>query len=575
MRTLQLALPVAVLVIVCACPVSAQQRPYRIAVVVGNDSSQEEGLEPLKFADDDAFKYAWFFSFAADEVTLFTRADEESAALYADRTATPPTRKAVLNGIDTAVAKASEHAEMGDDVILYLVYSGHGNYDREGRGYLHLEDGKLTTRDLFHHLIGRSDGFSVVLLFDACNAGFLVRSKGASDRRPAGRTSLALEDYDNVGLVLSSSSSGEVKEWGRYLAGIFSHQVRSALSGAADADRDDRVTFGELAAFVEAANREVENPALRLRPYVRPPLSRPDLPLVDFKHSTFKRFLSVGPGVPGQMTVLDADLVRYADFRLETGFAPLVALAGNREYHLSLEDGTEYTVTSPSSPLASLGVLPPEGGDETGDQRGSSLPRPLEGTALVPEIVLFESLQPNTAGTIASRGADEYLGRALFSVAYGREFASRYLESEYPGSLVFTRFEERPWYENEWAWAATGAGLVLAGTSAYFYSRALDSHEQALTETWADRRNDLNRDASGFREIAIGTGIASGAAVAAGLALFILDRPIERVLVNPKLGHLGLKIEPESDSLGLSLSPGPGPVVLVPTPDGAMLESRF
>jgi hypothetical protein len=42
-----------------------------------------------------------------------------------------------------------------------------------------------------------------------------------------------------------------------------SHELRSALRGAADADRDARVTYAELGAFLKVANRAIPNERFR------------------------------------------------------------------------------------------------------------------------------------------------------------------------------------------------------------------------------------------------------------------------------------------------------------------------
>ena len=51
----------------------------------------------------------------------------------------------------------------------------------------------------------------------------------------------------NVTAAFSGHSAGEVEALG---AGYFSHVLASGLAGAADADGDRLVSFGELAAFV-------------------------------------------------------------------------------------------------------------------------------------------------------------------------------------------------------------------------------------------------------------------------------------------------------------------------------------
>ena len=71
--------------------------------------------------------------------------------------------------------------------------------------------------------------------------------------------------------MLSSSAAQNSHEWEAYQAGVFSHEVRSALRGAADHDGDGVVTYDELAAFVFTANRSVPNERYRPRFFVRRP----------------------------------------------------------------------------------------------------------------------------------------------------------------------------------------------------------------------------------------------------------------------------------------------------------------
>jgi hypothetical protein len=508
----------AALVLLPLSGVRAGQRS--MALIVGNNAPVDATLDTLQFADDDAFRYERFFRFVADEVTLLARADRDSTSLYGGIAAEAPTRDNVIAALDEVSARAVEATGSGDSVTVYFVFTGHGNYDAEGRGYLHLEDGKLTTRDLFYHLIRHSPDFRLVLLVDACNAGFLVKSRGeGEERRPAGPSGLELERFTNVGLILSSSSTGEVREWGRYLSGIFSHQVRSGLSGAADVNSDGRISFPELAAFVDAANQGVSNPSLRLTPYIRPPLSQPDMPVIDFAHSRFPRFVRMEFDTPARVTVLDSDLVRYADFHLRAGYPVNIGLPGGREYFVSVNDRIEYDVPADSTGTVDLSVL--EGGESS---------------------------------SLASRGVDEYYVRHLFSVAFGPDVAADYLANRYGPGLVFTRAFERPWYENGWAWAATGTGLVLLGIGATLEGLALAEANAAADTPWGDER-DLHNDRSrGYNTFGIASLVAGGGALAAGTALFLLDRPVELVPVVPDLGP------------GISVRPLPG---------GANVEMRF
>ncbi len=501
-----------------AGPAEAAHRS--MALIIGNNRPVDEGLDPLKFADDDAFRYERFFHFVADEVTLLARSDTDSAALYANVAAEAPTRDNVIASMDEVAARAVEAAGRGDSVTVYFVFTGHGNYDAEGRGYLHLEDGKLTTRDLFYHLIRHSADFRLVLLVDACNAGFLVKSRGETEeRRPAGTTGLELERFTNVALVLSSSSSGEVREWGRYLSGIFSHQVRSALTGAADVNTDGKITFPELAAFVDAANQGVSNPSLRLTPYIRPPLADPGMPVVDFARTRFPRFVRMQFDTPARVTVLDSDLVRYADFHLRAGYAVNVGLPGSREFLVSVNDRIEYRLPADVVGTVDLSVL--------------------DGQASTP---------------LASRGVDEYYVRHLFSQAYGPDVAAEYLSTRYGPALAFTRTIVRPWYENGWAWAATGTGIALLGVGAALEGLAVSESDAAGNTPWGDEKAAYNDRVARYNALGVASLVVGGGALAAGTALFLFDRPTEQVPVVPNLG-------PDFSFL--------------PLPGGAAVEGRF
>lgn len=500
---------------------SARAGETRLAVVVGNNAAADGDLKPLQFADDDAFKYARFLAPVVDDLELLVSADEESVTLFASarHEHLPPTRTNVLEAVARTVEKAHGLAGKGEQVVVYFVFSGHGNYDDEGRGYLHLEDGRFSTRDLFYHLIGEATDFHLVLLIDACNAGFLVQSRGGSDRRPAGPSTLDLEDYENVGLILSSSSAGEVREWGRYLAGIFSHQVRSGLTGAADVDGDGRVTFQELAAFVAAANTRVENPTLRLRPYIRPPLSAPNMALVDLATAGFERVVELRFDADSRVAVLDSDLVRYADLNVRAGNAVQVGLALPDDIMVVVDEVMEYVV-----PATSRGV------------------------------VTLADLEARSAPPLAARGVDDYYRKHLFAEPYGRAFAENWLETDYPGTLVFERVGPGTWYANSLAWTATGVGLALATTGGILTLEAGRAHQAALDTGYGDERARHNDRVERLEVWSIGAYAVGAGALATGIILFVFDRPEVRQQVRPQVG--------------------PG-IVFLPSPGGAVLEASF
>ncbi len=493
----------------------------RLAVVVGNNAAIDDDLQPLQYADDDAFKYARFLGPVMDDVELLTKADSESASLFAEYSgrAVAPTRANLLKAVGRTVEKAHRLSGDGEEVVVYFIFSGHGNYDEEGRGYLHLEDGRFTTRELFYHLIGEATDFQLVLLIDACNAGFLVQSRGASDRRPAGPSVLQLEDYENVGLILSSSSAGEVREWGRYLAGIFSHQVRSGLTGAADVDEDGRITYQELAAFVAAANAMVENPTLRLRPYIRPPLSDPNMALIDLADADFDRVVEVRFDDDSRIAVLDADLVRCADLNISGGHTARIGLAPKGEVMFVVNGTVEYVVSE-----SSRGVLK------------------------------LNELESREVAPLAARGVDRYYRKHLFAKPFDSAYAVGWLDSDYPATLVFERVGPGAWYDNDWAWVAAGSGLALLASGGVLSWEAGRERDAARNTAFADERQLHNDRMESLEAWSIGAYAVGAGAVVTGVVLFLVDPPQERRTIRPQVG--------------------PG-ILLLPIPGGAAVEATF
>jgi hypothetical protein len=113
------------------------------------------------------------------------------------------------------------------------------------------------------------------------------------------------------GLLLSTSVTRESHEWEAFQAGVFSHEVRSGLYGAADADGDGRVSYREIAAFVENANAAIPNERFRPQVFARPP--RAGDTLLDIRWPR-RSYLEVGPTRSGRYLLETAEGVRLADF---------------------------------------------------------------------------------------------------------------------------------------------------------------------------------------------------------------------------------------------------------------------
>lgn len=472
----------------------------RFALVVGYNHSDDPDLEALSYADDDALRTAELLGAHAERVIVLADLDEDSRALWGAvdglRAPTPANVTAALESLRGSMAAVPP----GDRAVLWFVYSGHGNYDPAGRGYVHLDGGHFTTRDLYQQVIRPAGDDPVVLMVDACNASLLVRSRGGVARRPAGDSRLRFEDYPNVGVILASSTVGETHEWGRYLAGIFSHEVRSALLGAGDVDDDGAVNFAELAAFVAAANARVTNPTVRITPYIRPPLGDPAMTLLSPAEATASVRVRIGPELAGKAHVIDDRLVRVADFHKAPGVAFSLALPADRAHTLVLGDDE---IALPRTPGATVDAA-----------RLARAPRSL----------------------VAARGAGSaYFERTLFQQPFGATFARGYLEDRYLDDLEVHRWVARPWYENAGAWAVTGAGLASLGAAVGLHVAAHDAADRAAAAQWADDRDRHNRRTDTLRTWGHVTTGVGAAALLGGSLWLALDRPMRKELHRPSL----------------------------------------
>jgi hypothetical protein len=314
-------------------PQEPERRVY--AVIVGNNQSDDPSVPPLAFADDDAVNYYELFTALGAQVSLFALLDADAQARFpeATRASRAPRREDVIETLRGYFA-AMRAAPAGSETIFYFVYSGHGGLGPNREGYLNLLDGRFGRSDLYREVIGPSPATWNHIIIDACHAYFLVAKKGGEPDRAEGVASLLhtffrsedLASYPNTGVILASTSTAETHEWARWRAGVFSHELRSALLGGGDVDGDGRVTYAEAASAVEAANAAVTDPAARLRVYARPPPARLEVPLVDLRSIHAPRLRVEGE--IGAAYVEDNRGLRLLDVHPERGESVEVVLLG-------------------------------------------------------------------------------------------------------------------------------------------------------------------------------------------------------------------------------------------------------
>jgi hypothetical protein len=347
---------VLVTALVLAAPAAARTKTY--AVIVAENRSLDPGVRPLQFADDDGAKTWELFSLFADRASLFVVLDRDTARMHPDaaRHAESPERASIFYQLARYNAEMERDILRGDEPELFFIYAGHGDVDPDGQGYINLRDGKLTRAELYRDIVGPSKARFVHVIIDACKSYFMVNARGNTRKWQDDRVAPAeseksqsqlqafleeeqLDRYPRAGVIVATSGVQETHEWARYRGGILSHELRSALSGAADVNGDGRIEYSELRAFLAAANARVRNPEARVDVFARAPALDRHRALIDLHAATENaRILHFPPGLGGKFFVEDERGVRFADLNKESQSSFDMLISARYGYFLRSDD---------------------------------------------------------------------------------------------------------------------------------------------------------------------------------------------------------------------------------------------
>lgn len=503
----------AVVLALLAGAARAEVRRFAVIVAENRPLPGAEGLATLRYADDDGARYWSLLRAVGAEVALLAVLDEETQRRRPDAAAAarPPTRAALARTLDEVNRRMAAARAAGHQVDFYFVFAGHGEVGPNGEGRVHLRDGFLTRGELIRDVVAASRADFNHLIIDACHASAMVFRRGGDDgyRPDDYRETIArylheedLDAHPDTGVLLAATASHEAHEWEVFGAGVFSHEVRSGLAGAADTNGDGLIEYAELSAFVAAANLAVEAPEARPQVVARPPLLNRHRPLIDIADGP-RHFLQLPAGFRGRAWLENDRGERYADFHA-SGEAPVVlALAPAPHYYLR-RPGGEARVPLPG-------------------------PGTVDGARL-------EWRDP----ALGARGAlDDAFRRQLYEVPFGPSFFRGYVARSgslgarvqrdaipLPGVIGAaepgTRFGAWPYVAGGVALAA-GAGAVALGLSA---RSDLDAFEAKLDRTGlADPELQARVDAK--RTWTNVLAVAAGLAGAATVTLLVLDGPGE------------------------------------------------
>jgi hypothetical protein len=249
--------------------------PDVYAIVVGYNGGTR-GLPPLRYADDDAIRMARVFETLApkENIVLLTDWDAQSqervdAAGWHISPPLAPTRSGILQAIERMAAQIEQRSS-GRRAVFYFFYAGHGLPERLlvrpelGR------DAALTGKEL-RAALSKVPAHQLTVLLDACRSQSLFVQRGKVTLGPDLGTDISQFERKvrdtQVGVLtaaVSNTGTAEAKSLG---GGYFTHALASGLLGAADADSDGSVTYGELFAFVALYTQKLT----ATRPWFDPP----------------------------------------------------------------------------------------------------------------------------------------------------------------------------------------------------------------------------------------------------------------------------------------------------------------
>jgi hypothetical protein len=450
-------------------------REIWFVIIAGVNRPLHEGEAPLRYAGNDALKYFEFFGQFTQHVQVFTELDADSRGYpeqlrQAVRTPRRGALLATFRRMNRQMARLRRE-EPSTVTRFFFIFSGHAGEDRAG-SYLNVlsEDERrverLTKLELWRDVLGTSAATRNHVILDACFSGSFVTA-GQTGRRPELftrewrdflRRSPARRDsfpaiFARTTFFLSSDALGKSHEYREFRGGVFTHELLSALKGAADLDGDGRVTYPEIRAFLAAANRRPPGARIsgvRFEPRMIVPDGERGNAFVDF---TLLRAgtLLVAKSLHGRFFLLDEAGRRYADFHKTADYAVKITLLSQKRYTL-YHDGP-----AGRSQL----TLPPKG-------RG--------------EAITIEAVGEAAPLPAVSHGGpvEEALSR-LFESPLEAPLPSPWEGIDSPEPLVREHLEElqaRDATRRHWRYALFTLGGAASVTAGAFAGRALFQHSR-------------------------------------------------------------------------------------------------
>ena len=298
----------------------------RIALIVGvNDGGV--GRVKLRYAGSDARSLARVLV----ELGGLARGDEVVLL--------EPSQAELLAGFTRAQARVERARAAGERVQFVFYYSGHADERGLLLGAMRLDYAKL--RGLIHGVPAQVR----LGLLDSCSSGAFVRHKGGRMRPPLATGGDA--NVEGHAFLTSSSAEEAAQESDRVGGSFFTHYLISGLRGAADVNRDRRITLNEAYRFgfdETLASTETTPGRAQHAAYDIQLVGTGDLVMTDLRETS--ALLDIGPTVGGRVYIRDARGALAAELYKGVGAGPVsIALEPGR-YNVVVDDGTTLSRAS-------------------------------------------------------------------------------------------------------------------------------------------------------------------------------------------------------------------------------------
>jgi|SRR6478735_8036265 len=333
----------------------------RFALVIGNNLPLAPSSPKLRYADDDAVATQLLLQDAGVDSVLLVSPDADTQRMFSHVKAFAAPNSEALNRAFAGLSERMRAAQArGSEVEFLFFYSGHGDVD-EGEGYVSLDDARLTRSSLFSLLL-RSPATRNHVFIDACKSYYVAFDRGPGGQRETYSGAQLIQSVpsklDNTGFVLSTSSDRDSHEWQRFQGGVLSHELRSALRGAADTNLDRQISYAEIGAFLRSANESIPNPGFRPDFLVRAPAG--NLRQAVLSWSASHPVLSFRPGTWGHFYVETARGDRLLDAHPAATQALMLWLPDERPLFVRQHDGRAESVVSGSRSIELSELEPSE-----------------------------------------------------------------------------------------------------------------------------------------------------------------------------------------------------------------------